>query len=326
MKRLQKLPCLILTYKRIKGLERILNKLIENGHSSIYVAIDGPRNEVDKQIQKEMMILIEKYMNEKVSINILRREENLGIGVAVISAIDWFYSLEEKGIIIEDDLDFNSNFLNYMNLSINRIDISRDILMVTGTNVSLGKFSQSEFLSNYPMIWGWATTKNAWGVMRQLLLQDKHIKMIELIDKPKQYFFAGSKRSLNGKIDTWDLPIAYEFIKNRKYCLVPPINLVSNIGFDEFSSHTQDEEFPLNLEIQTSNNQFINRDFKSENISQKNREYDKYLEDRVFKITNRHYLVVFKYLLTDGIRNIFKREEKKFISALSKYENEISLF
>lgn len=51
--------------------------------------------------------------------------------------------------------------------------------------------------------------------------------------------------TFKGKIDTWDYQWIYACWQQRQLCVVPAINLITNIGFDGRATHTKLSFSPL---------------------------------------------------------------------------------
>ncbi|MBI4973187.1 hypothetical protein HZC27_01105 [Candidatus Roizmanbacteria bacterium] len=55
------------------------------------------------------------------------------------------------------------------------------------------------------------------------------------------------KKTLEGKIDTWDYLWQYAMLLNEGLCVYPSINLVKNIGFGSGATHTKYRTFHSSL-------------------------------------------------------------------------------
>ena len=84
----------------------------EGGIKKIYAAIDGPKigQEGSDLIESTLKKVCAKY---DLQLLIWRRKTNLGLAASVISGIDWFFNLEDEGIIVEDDLVFSPDFVKF---------------------------------------------------------------------------------------------------------------------------------------------------------------------------------------------------------------------
>ena len=293
------LATLIIGYSRSAGISNLLERLTEGGVRNIYIAIDGPRNLTDRLEQEKIKREIENY-STKLDIRILQRDVNLGAAAGVITAIDWFFSHETMGIILEDDLQISKDFYVYAKNALDKYKNDNDVWMISGTQhlPDLGDSKKTNW-TNYPMIWGWAGWSQKWDVMRTSLLEYKSVTIKNLLD-PKYLFWAiGANRALSGKVDAWDIPLAFEFKYQKKLSLLPPVNLISNIGNDEFATNTIVKNEFMHQKIQDLGNGF---QYSEKPLSNKLLEYNTFLEKKVFKITKRHILLPYYSLFLDFIR------------------------
>jgi len=51
-----------------------------------------------------------------------------------------------------------------------------------------------------------------------------------------------TRQVYEGRIDTWDYPLAFSIMINNGLCITPNTNLVSNIGFGEGGTRTTNEK------------------------------------------------------------------------------------
>jgi len=276
------LPVLIIGYSRVDSINKSVHKLISMGVSQIFIAIDFASNLTVQNEQRELVKNLNLYGNDRIKV--WYRNRNHGVAVGIISALDWFFTYNEKGVVLEDDLVFNYSFLEFCSSAFKNYS-KENLFMISGNRFNQSE--QQEFLAvtNYPQIWGWATWRENWIEMRSLIIRSKKLKIWDLISPSKCFFYSGAKRAQSGLIDTWDIPLAYEMLKHKKICLLPPVNLVSNVGVDSHSSHTRNGRFPLNHPIT------ISRDFEFPEINKlraTTREANKFLEKRVFRVKLHH--------------------------------------
>lgn len=89
---MNKLPILIIGFTRVDGIQNLLNSLQIEQISELYVAIDGPRSNIDSEAQIEILSIIREFANRsQVPLSLWHRESNLGVAVSVITAVDWFF-------------------------------------------------------------------------------------------------------------------------------------------------------------------------------------------------------------------------------------------
>ena len=295
-------PVLIITYARPEGLERILKSAIDAGVTVFYVAIDGPRNKEIAECQLDMSKLLQKFASDfSIDLNIWQREENLGAACSVLSAINWFFETEAAGMILEDDLVPSLDVFSFSSKALDMYAGNYEVWSIAGSRIlgSNATTGHSDW-SSYPMIWGWATWASKWKVMYPLLTAKPRFSIPSSFSPTVNFWYVGARRSLRGLIDAWDIPLANTQRFSKKYSLIPPTNLVTNIGFDKNATHTRDAAFPLNHPIELLPSDYIlptNVDQKSANL------YDKELMSRVYFLRRRHALLRFWAFLTDSFRN-----------------------
>ena len=313
------LAALIIGYSRPSGILNLLNSLISNGVTRVYISIDGPKNARDLKNQKIIQTVIHDYSKDKsIQIKILKQEINLGIAVAVIGAIDWFFTQEDYGLILEDDLLISSDFLKFASLCLDEYANSPNVWMISGSQLLSGLSSKSETVwVNYPMIWGWATWENKWKKMRSSLIENKKTKFSKAFDYRYCYWKVGAKRVLSGKVDTWDTPLAFEFRVQNKFCILPPINLVSNIGFDALASHTIKIENGIGKPIQNVDEPII---LTLEPDIKQVKNFNMKLESEIFHIRYRHLLLPLVAFLFDNFKFPKKMRKDSLITRLSLFK------
>jgi hypothetical protein len=291
------LPCLIIAYRRIEGVKNILRNLQASGVKRIFLAIDGPRNNIDTAVQQEIVSWANSFaLNYGLDLRILCQKKNLGVAVGVISAIDWFFSIESFGVIIEDDLEISEDFLDFVLQSRHQILSNKDVWMISGDqffpNATDGK---SAVFINYPLVWGWATSSAKWQEIKNSILSPRSYSLKLIFSPVLSFWWSGARRVWDGSVDTWDIPLAYEMILNKRLTVTPPLNLIRNFGFDANAAHTLVEKFPLNFPIASfdSNKQSLDFYFSKSDSESMNKRLEKY----VFGVSWFHIFSPFKYFL-----------------------------
>lgn len=309
------IPFLIIGFLRTDNILKLVNSISEQSDSRIYISIDGPRSIKEKEIQD---LLIEKINEKKKVIKndvfIRHHRKNLGIGCGVVSAIDWFFESVEFGVILEDDLEISGSLIAYVEIVRKILLENNDIWMASGTRVSPIQDRKTITASNYPQIWGWMTSKEKWNEIRKAMLREKKYQIKNLFSYKSNYFLVGARRVFAGKIDTWDIPIAYEMYMNKKKCLLPPVNLITNTGNDNLSTHTTIAEPSVYLPRYLIDEITLPDKIDSIEVEIQNR----YLEENVFLMKRRHSLLPIYSFFTDVIRFPKKYRLEKYKSRLKE--------
>ena len=223
-------------------------------------------------------------------------QNNHGCAVGVKKAIDWFFNNVEYGIIIEDDIQINHNFIDYCNKALITYRDNNSIFTICGSPFLNQTLNNDDlFLSFYPNIWGWATWKRSW-INFSLDLEAYSVReLFEVISdtfkNKKTIFFWVLVLLLckTRRLDTWDHQFYFHIWKSRGYNIIPKRPLTINIGFD----------FEGNTMKSTPNNLFVNKIYEGNEIIFKddliyNYAYDRLVESKIYFI---NYITITKLII-----------------------------
>lgn len=299
-------PVLIVAYARPEGVKRLLEVSYSSGSSEIYVAIDGPKNEAVATKQQTTMKIIRDFeARNDFRIKVWRRDTNLGAAVSVVTAIDWFFHNVCAGLIFEDDLAPSLDFFRFVNLGLEKYESNEDIWLIAGSRMNpVFQNGNTSDWSHYPMIWGWGTWGSRWNVMRPAFASEDNFTNAHFFSPRTNFWKVGAIRAKDGMVDAWDMPLAYFQWKHSKFSVIPPVNLVTNVGFDSAATHTSGEFFPLNHPTMDLPESF---EFQEAPDALSARMYDSELERELFGIKWRHAFLNIYRKLIDRIRNQDKR-------------------
>jgi len=240
-------PLLLLTFNRPKFVQKQLNSLRILKPNYLYIFSDGPREKNDhdyKNVFKSREIL-KKQIDWPCKIKYKFEEKNLGCGLGVSSAISWFFSFQEEGIIVEDDCILSQSFFYFAKEMLEEYRDNKNIAGITADyRLNYDKTSFYGFIP-YPLIWGWATWKRSWESYSLHLDNYDENNLPEQIFKlprnQKKYWIKNfNKIKRSEKPHTWDYQFSYLVLSRGQKFIYPFTNLVSNIGFDHNATHTKD--------------------------------------------------------------------------------------
>lgn len=248
-------PVLLLVFNRPDLLLRLINSIENVKPKNIYVACDGPRNDTDKVKIEEIRKIIQD-ISWNPNVRTLFREQNLTTYKAIPSALDWFFSYESEGIILEDDCIPDPTFFKFCEENLKKYRENTNILTISGNNVQNKKFGDgSYYFSHVPHIWGWATWKRAWQLFDSEMQTFPDFKKNDTLtryfkdDKVRRRLLQIFQRAYDGQ-NIWDFKLTYMHFINNGYSIIPNNNLVTNIGFDERATHPLMNNDPLaNLKV-----------------------------------------------------------------------------
>ena len=235
-------PILFLIFNRPDLTLRVFEEIRKLRPKVLYIAADGPRCniETDTLNCKKTRDVVVNGIDWDCDVKTLFRNQNLGCGIAVSSAITWFFENVEEGIIIEDDCLPNIDFFYYCAELLDKWREDTSVFHISGSNpIVYKKHKVSYFGSKYPLVWGWATWKRAWTYydynmkgVNDFLKSPLFPKIC--IDINEQWFW---KKTFSQENNTWDVQWVYALWKNSGKSIIPYKNMIINIGFGEDATH-----------------------------------------------------------------------------------------
>lgn len=242
-------PILFIIFNRPDTTQLVFNEIKKIKPTKLFVVADGPRShkegEKDRCDQAKNIIDQVDWDCEVVK-NF--SDTNLGCGKRVSSGITWFFENVESGIILEDDCVPDQSFFPFCQDLLEKYKYDERIMMISGNNFQFGKKrgGGSYYFSKYNHIWGWASWRRAWEYYDYDIktfpsfLENKEIENIWPSSKNMQaYWVRNFKKVFFHTLDTWDYQWTYVMWKEGGLCILPNVNLVKNIGFDDRSTHTK---------------------------------------------------------------------------------------
>jgi hypothetical protein len=302
---LERPPLLIIAFKRAANVREIFRICKENGIRKIFVVVDGPRSERDgpeiEQVRQEVLNVTQDPFFE---IEFRFRSQNVGCSASVLAACDWFFSMVDFGIILEDDCLPSPGFFDFVEYSRTVFVDNPRLSVACGSQLlEVEEEAQTWFLSQYPFHWGWATTSISWRKSLDYALNYSPPKFRSLVSlKPDESFWlSGARRAFWGYADVWDAIFANQIISQDLLVLLPRKNLILNNGNDAHATHTGAND------VDTSRQIF---DFKAPLSNPKpSSDFDKRIRDDYFKIGTRHiFSTKFTFFLDKLIRGRRKVE------------------
>jgi hypothetical protein len=254
---------LFIVFNRPDTTQKVFDVIKSVKPKRLYITADGPRkNNENDRIKSEECRSIVHQIDWECELKTLFRDENLGCRNAVSDAISWFFKHEEQGIVLEDDCLPDPSFFDYCQELLEKYKNTPEIMLISGNNFQNGikRGDASYYFSRYNHIWGWASWRRAWqlyDVDMKTFSQKKEENFIQKIfykKKIQNYWMKRFQKSHDGEINTWDYQWTYTIFSHHGISILPNVNLISNIGFGEQSTHTAKANKRLaNLPIQKIN-------------------------------------------------------------------------
>lgn len=240
-------PILFLIFNRPEVTRQVFEAIRKARPSKLYIAADGPRqNKTGEHKRCHSVLEIVSKVDWPCEVNRLIRTENLGCKVAVSSAIDWFFSQEAEGIILEDDCLPSPSFFMFCDELLEKYRDDDRVGMISGSNFQGGIWRGigDYYFSRFCHIWGWATWARAWDKYDVNVARWPALKSEDWLDSlgfkgsEKLHWLKAFNKVHEKTQDTWDYQWVMACWLNSMLAVTPNINLIRNIGFGKDATHT----------------------------------------------------------------------------------------
>ena len=236
------IPVLLVLFNREESLQALFGTLRKVKPSKVYIACDGPRSTVTgeaalvEDIQRKALALIDWPCH----VETLFRKDNLGCKLAVSGAVQWFFSQVDRGIVLEDDCIPRIEFFEYCERLLKLYQNNYKVGSITGRN-ELGVYGDGNLiLSSKFICWGWASWADRildmdveYGYQDSDVIESFNVGFIERL-----HVRAMRGVMLRKLVNSWAFAYDLGFRRNKQLCIVPPQNMVSNVGFGTAGTHS----------------------------------------------------------------------------------------
>lgn len=234
-------PIILFAFNRLEPLKNTVASLLENDEAKeclLYVFVDGARQQNEGEVQKvkqvqEFVKSIKGFKNLHYQFS----NENKGLGPSIISGVTEIINKYGKAIVLEDDLVFTENFLQFMNQGLARYEKEDKVFSICGYTNRVTRpigYSADSYFCARSSSWGWATWADRWNSVNwELKDWNSCIQYSRAFNK-----WGGSDcwHMLNdwhkGKNKSWAIRFCFAQFLQDKISLFPMKSLVQNDGFD----------------------------------------------------------------------------------------------
>lgn len=238
-------PIALFVYNRPVHTERTLTFLKKNtlaAESRLFIFSDGPKSANDEEKVAEVRELI-KNIDGFHSVEIILRQENLGLAENIISGVSRLVKDYGTVIVLEDDLVTSPYTLQYFNQALSIYKNTPEVMHIGAYMYPLGKQHLPEtFFYRAATSWGWATWERAWD-----LFEPDIDKLMSQFDKKKKWdfsiegtmnFWKQMRQFKQGKNNSWAIRWYASIFLHGGLTLNPAHSLVNNIGHDGTGVHS----------------------------------------------------------------------------------------
>ena len=251
-------PILLITFNRPDHVRQVLTEILKQNPQDLYVCQDGARenNTIDcakcQEVREVINELTSTYAisNKEFRLHTLYQDMNLGCGPGPAAGISWFFNQVEMGIILEDDAVPHPDFFEYATILLEKYKDDESVRAIGSMKLYDEKFGDGSYYFSMMnrTLCAWASWRRAWNYfdyeMKQYSIKDlrKAMKRYGATLREIEYW---QERLEEIHVDclggsSWDQQFWMTIWLTGGKGICPNSNLSSNIGFDQFGTHTTD--------------------------------------------------------------------------------------
>jgi hypothetical protein len=242
-------PILLIVYRRPDLTSQVFERIAAARPRQLFVAADGPRHpgEADVCDAARRAATAVTWPCEVVTDF---PSTNLGCRTRVSSALDWFFTSCESGIVLEDDCLPAPEFFEFCRILLDRYRDDRRVVHISGESYRRARHEEfSYYFSKYALIWGWAAWRRTWQsydlAMRTWPAFRSESAGLAIYDTEDEraYWDGTFQQMYEGRLPTaWSYAWMYACL-TQGLSIHPAVNLVRNIGTSDRATHMTTNPF-----------------------------------------------------------------------------------
>jgi hypothetical protein len=253
-------PIVLFAFNRPQSLRNCTESLRKNAlakESELFIFVDGPRQGKEGDAKKVLAVQeVAKLVTGFKNVTLEFSEKNKGLANSIISGISQIIEKYGKAIVLEDDLIFASNFLDFINQGLEKYENEQKVFSVCGYGLKVktsANYNSDAYFCTRSSSWGWATWKDRWHNVNWNI----NLETAKIHEK-KFNRLCGSdcsrmlKKMIYGKISSWDILFVFSQFLQNKYSLFPVKSLVKNIGFNHEGTHIKSKYSRFKIDFDKS--------------------------------------------------------------------------
>ena len=239
---------LLIFFTRKEQTVKTFEQIRKARPSRLYLYQDGPRINKHDDINNilECRNAIENMIDWECDVYKFYQEKNFGCDPSEYISQKWMFSIETKGIVIEDDDVMSVSFFRFCKELLDKYEFDTRVNMICGMN-HLGIYDCCPydyfFTQGGGAIWGWASWRRVidqWDP-NYSLLEDKYtLKLLKanIGSARLKAFLSTCKHHKETGREHYESIFGYNRYINSTFNIVPSKNMTCNIGIAAESTHS----------------------------------------------------------------------------------------
>ena len=251
-----KVPIALLNFNRPKMTRQVFEIVRQVKPKQLLLIADGPREDRpdDVRLCLEVRAVFEEIDWE---CEVFRNysDVNLGSFKSNSTGLNWVFDMVEEAIILEDDFLPSISFFRYSEELLERYRYDQRIGIISANNFVAPPIWQKDasyYFSAYALTWGWASWRRVWKQVDLSMSwwesESGKDMLSTLHPRPAEwkYWHRLYERISSGEMkNAWDYQLILSCFRHSQLCVVPKVNLVTNIGYGAEATHTTHESAML---------------------------------------------------------------------------------
>lgn len=240
-------PVALFIFNRPERTQLVFDAIRAARPMTLAVIADGPRSGVPDDAAACMAARsVIDGVDWACDVRVLASPANMGLRARVESGMSWIFSQFEEAIILEDDCVPDGTFFRFCDDMLDRYRDDTRVLSVSGSSFQFGaqRGVGSYYFSRHGHVWGWATWRRAWALHDPSMGEWPSARRegwlsVQFSAAVAQQYWEHIFEAAYRTGHTWDYPWCFTCRRHGGLHVIPNVNLVSNYGFDDSATHTQ---------------------------------------------------------------------------------------
>ena len=241
------IPVVYVIFNRPQPTAKTFQRIREAQPTRLFLVSDAARHDRPGEAEQ---VAESRHIAEQVDwdcdVYKIYAAKNMGCGARISSAITEAFQSVDRLIVLEDDCLAEPTFFSFCHQLLDRYQHDQRVMHISGNNFQLGRqrTDASYYFSKYAHCWGWATWRRAWKKFDlrasawPAFRDQGHLASVCDNAREVAYWSEMYDRVYEGQSQSWAFPWSLTCWMNHGLSILPSVNLVSNIGFDQQATHT----------------------------------------------------------------------------------------
>lgn len=247
------LPVAVFGFNRPDTLQAAIDSLRPMAPAEVWLFIDGPRaSRPNERALCDQVAALASAFDWGCRLVVRRNAANKGLRAQLRDGLTEFFAHHPAGLVMEDDICFSPGAADYINQVVPLIDgktiaaASLNNFLIPGRTALTQAMRQrgAPYLSRLFHCWGWVTTREGWALYQDDIEHECDDAFFERVVASFSGFPQPATQwkpivgMLHRGLQSWACRYQLSLWKAGAKCIVPPVNLATNIGFGGEATHT----------------------------------------------------------------------------------------